>query len=184
MNLPNRLTTLRVILIPFFIVFLMTGLAGEASRWIALGIFAAASFTDFLDGYIARKKGLITNFGKFMDPLADKLLVCSAMVCFVELGRMPAWIVVIIIAREFIISGFRLVAAEQGRVIAAGWWGKFKTAFTMIMEIFMIMNIEKLQLVTDILMYISLALTLISLADYLVRNRDVLKEDKEIKKEK
>ncbi|MCR5250591.1 MAG: CDP-diacylglycerol--glycerol-3-phosphate 3-phosphatidyltransferase [Lachnospiraceae bacterium] len=176
MNLPNKLTTLRVILIPFFLFFLMTDVAGAASKWIALAIFVIASLTDFLDGYIARKYDLVSNFGKFMDPLADKLLVCSAMICFVELERMPAWIVVIIIAREFIISGFRLIAAEQGRVIAAGWWGKFKTAFTMFMEIAMIINIEELSLVTTVLMYVSLALTIISLADYLLRNRDVLKE--------
>ena len=176
MNLPNKLTILRVILIPFFILFLMTDLAGGASKWIALAIFVVASVTDFLDGYIARKYNMISNFGKFMDPLADKLLVCSAMICFVELERMPAWIVVITIAREFIISGFRLVAVEQGRVIAAGWWGKFKTAFTMFMEIAMIINIPELEIVTLILMYVSLALTLISLFDYLIRNRDVLKE--------
>lgn len=176
MNLPNKLTILRVILIPFYIFFLMTDVAGEASRWIALGIFVVASLTDFLDGYIARKYKLITNFGKFMDPLADKLLVCSAMICFVELDRMPSWIVVIIIAREFIISGFRLVAVEQGRVIAAGWWGKFKTAFTMFMVIFMTVNIDALKYVTIALMYISLALTIISLLDYLIKNRDVLKE--------
>ncbi|MBP5607575.1 MAG: CDP-diacylglycerol--glycerol-3-phosphate 3-phosphatidyltransferase [Lachnospiraceae bacterium] len=176
MNLPNKLTILRVLLIPFYIFFLMTDLAGGASKWIALAIFVVASLTDFLDGYIARKYKLITNFGKFMDPLADKLLVCSAMICFVELGRMPSWIVVIIIAREFVISGFRLVAVEQGRVIAAGWWGKFKTAFTMFMVIFMTIDIEALYYVTLALMYVSLALTIISLLDYLIKNRDVLKE--------
>ena len=176
MNLPNKLTVLRILLIPFFLLFLMTDLAGDYSKWIALGFFIIASLTDFFDGFLARKYQLITNFGKFMDPLADKLLVCSAMICFVELGRMPSWIVVVIIAREFIISGFRLVAAEQGRVIAAGWWGKVKTFVTMIMEIVMIINMEELQLVADILMYASLALTIISLIDYLVRNGDVLNE--------
>ena len=176
MNLPNKLTILRVILIPFLLFFLMTDVAGASSKWIALAIFIVASLTDLLDGWIARKYNLITNFGKFCDPLADKLLVCSAMICFVELDRMPAWIVVIIIAREFIISGFRLIAAEQGRVIAAGWWGKFKTAFTMFMVIAMIINMEEIKLLTDILMYLSLALTIISLVDYLVRNRDVLKD--------
>ncbi len=176
MNLPNKLTILRVLLIPFYILFLMTDLAGDASKWIALAIFVVASITDFLDGYIARKYNMISNFGKFMDPLADKLLVCSAMICFVELERMPSWIVVVIIAREFVISGFRLVAVEQGRVIAAGWWGKFKTAFTMFMVIFMTINMDALKYVTIALMYISLALTIISLLDYLIRNRDVLKE--------
>ena len=176
MNLPNKLTTFRVVLIPFFVVFLMTELAGAASKWVALGLFIVASLTDFLDGYIARKNNLVTNFGKFMDPLADKLLVSAAMICFVELHRIPAWIVLIIIAREFFISGFRLVAAEQGVVIAAGWWGKFKTAFTMFMVIFMTINIDALKYVTIALMYISLALTIISLLDYLIRNCDVLKE--------
>ena len=174
MNLPNKLTTFRVVLIPFFVVFVMSDLAGAASKWVALGIFIVASLTDFLDGYIARKQHLVTNFGKFMDPLADKLLVSAAMICFVELHRMPAWIVLIIIAREFFISGFRLVAAEQGIVIAAGWWGKFKTAFQMFMVIFMIIDLEKLQIVTDILMYIALALTLISMVDYVVKNIKVL----------
>lgn len=178
MNLPNKLTTFRVVLIPFFVVFVMSDLAGAASKWVALGIFIVASLTDFLDGYIARKQHLVTNFGKFMDPLADKLLVSAAMICFVELHRMPAWIVLIIIAREFFISGFRLVAAEQGIVIAAGWWGKFKTAFQMFMVIFMIIDLEKLQIVTDILMYIALALTLISMVDYVVKNKAVLKEQK------
>ncbi len=183
MNLPNKLTLLRILLIPFFLLFLLTDLAGGLSKWIALGIFIIASLTDFFDGFLARKYQLITNFGKFMDPLADKLLVCTAMICFVELGRMPSWIVVIIIAREFIISGFRLVAAEQGRVIAAGWWGKAKTFVTMIMEIVMIIELaidmDELELAADILMYAALALTIISLMDYLIRNRDVLKENNE-----
>ena len=108
MNLPNKLTILRVIMIPFFVFFLLSGVGGSASKWIALVIFAAASITDTLDGYIARRDNLITDFGKFMDPLADKLLVCSALICFVELDKLPAWMVIIIIAREFIISGFRL----------------------------------------------------------------------------
>lgn len=107
------------------------------------GYFIIASLTDMLDGKIARKYHLITNFGKFMDPLADKLLVCSAMICLVEMGRIPAWIVIIIISREFIISGFRLVASDKGVVIAANYWGKFKTTFQMIMVCLMIANIEK-----------------------------------------
>lgn len=187
MNLPNKLTTFRVVLIPFFVVFLMTDLAGAVSKWVALGLFIVASLTDFLDGYIARKNNLVTNFGKFMDPLADKLLVSAAMICFVELRRIPAWIVLIIIAREFFISGFRLVAAEQGVVIAAGWWGKFKTAFQMFMVIFMIVEaalkdravtLVPLTVAADVLMYISLALTLISMADYVAKNKAVLKEQK------
>ena len=176
MNLANKLTMLRVFLIPFFIFFLMTGICGEGGKWIALAIFIIASLTDLLDGQIARRKNMITNFGKFMDPLADKLLVCSAMICFVELHRMPGWVAIVIIAREFIISGFRLIAAEQGRVIAAGWWGKFKTAFQMFFVILMIVDIEALAVVTAVLMYTALALTIISMVDYLVRNRDVMKE--------
>ena len=106
MNTPNKLTVARMIMVPFLVVFLLTGWGGEANRYIALVIFAAASITDWFDGYLARKNNLVTNFGKFMDPLADKLLVCSAMICMIELGRLPAWFVIIIIGREFIISGF------------------------------------------------------------------------------
>ena len=124
MNLPNKLTIFRVILIPFFVVLLLFDITAY-DKWIALAIFIVASLTDFLDGYIARKYNLVTNFGKFMDPLADKLLVCSAMICLVELARIPAWVVIVIIAREFIISGFRLVASDNGVVIAASYWGKF-----------------------------------------------------------
>ena len=125
MNLPNKLTVLRVVLIPFFVAFLLLSPGNDAFKWVSLAIFIIASLTDMLDGKIARKYNLITDFGKFMDPLADKLLVCSAMICLIELGRIPSWIVVIIIAREFIISGFRLIAADNGRVIAASYWGKF-----------------------------------------------------------
>ena len=135
MNLPNKLTILRVIMIPFFVFFLLSGVGGSASKWIALVIFAAASITDTLDGYIARRDNLITDFGKFMDPLADKLLVCSALICFVELDKLPAWMVIIIIAREFIISGFRLVASDNGIVIAASYWGKFKTVSQLVGKI-------------------------------------------------
>ena len=175
MNLPNKLTLFRVILIPFFLLFLLTDLAGGYSRWIALGIFAVASLTDLLDGKIARKYHLVTNFGKFMDPLADKLLVSSAMIAFVELGQMPAWVVIIIISREFAISGFRLIASDNHVVIAASWWGKFKTATQMIMVILMIVNIEQLALVTEIVMWVALALTLISMIDYFIKNREVMK---------
>ena len=119
MNLPNKLTVLRVIMIPFFVVFMLTDLGGKYGNYIALAIFAVASLTDLLDGKIARKRGLVTNFGKFMDPLADKLLVCSALICLVEMDRLAAWMVIVIIAREFIISGFRLIASDNGVVIAA-----------------------------------------------------------------
>ncbi|MBQ2250563.1 MAG: CDP-diacylglycerol--glycerol-3-phosphate 3-phosphatidyltransferase, partial [Lachnospiraceae bacterium] len=169
MNLPNKLTVLRVIMIPFFVVMLMLdGGANQMYRYIAAAIFIIASFTDFLDGSIARKYGLVTNFGKFMDPLADKLLVCSALICLIELGQLPAWMVLIIISREFIISGFRLVASDNGVVIAASYWGKWKTVFQMISVILLIVNVEALSMITNIALWIALALTVISLVDYIV----------------
>lgn len=174
MNLPNKLTLFRVILIPFFVVFMLVNVTGNADKWIALIIFIIASLTDLLDGKIARKYNLITDFGKFMDPLADKLLVCSALICLVSLNKIPAWIVIIIIAREFIISGFRLIAADNGRVIAASYWGKFKTTFQMIMVILMIADISQLFILTQIIMYVALILTVVSLVDYLVKNKDVM----------
>ena len=176
MNLPNKLTTFRVVLIPFFIFFLMTELI-PYSKWIALAIFCIASLTDFFDGYLARKWNMVTNFGKFMDPLADKLLFCSAIIAFTAMDRMPAWIVIIIVAREFIISGFRLIAAEKGVVIAASYWGKFKTASQMFMIILFIINIDALFIPGQVLMYIALALTVISLLDYIIKNKDVMKDE-------
>lgn len=175
MNLPNKLTVLRVIMIPFFVVSLLA-FHGEVRllRNLAAAIFIVASLTDMLDGKIARKYNLVTNFGKFMDPLADKLLVCSALICLIELGQLPSWMVIIIVSREFIISGFRLIAAEQGIVIAASYWGKFKTTFQMIMVILMIANIQALNILTQIVMWIALALTIISLIDYIVKNKNVL----------
>lgn len=137
MNLPNKITIFRVIMIPFFLIFLLLPEI-EYNRIIAATIFLIAALSDFADGYIARKYKLITNFGKFMDPLADKLLVCSALICFVELKQIPSWIVIIIISREFIISGFRLIASDKGIVIAAGWWGKLKTNAQMIMSVMLI----------------------------------------------
>ena len=175
MNLPNKLTILRVIMIPFFVFFLLSGVGGSASKWIALVIFAAASITDTLDGYIARRDNLITDFGKFMDPLADKLLVCSALICFVELDKLPAWMVIIIIAREFIISGFRLIAAENGIVIAANYWGKFKTVSQMIMIILLLIDLGGVfDILEQIFIWLSLALTVISLITYIWQNRSVL----------
>ena len=176
MNLPNKLTVLRVIMVPFFVFFMLTGVGGAANKWIALIIFCVASLTDMLDGKIARARNLVTNFGKFMDPLADKLLVCSALICFVELDKLPAWMVIIIIAREFIISGFRLVASDNGIVIAASYWGKFKTTFQMVMICLMIANIEALSVLTTIVMWVALVLTVVSLVDYLMKNKDVLKD--------
>ena len=170
MNLPNRLTILRIFLIPFFVFFMLS----DFSKWIALIIFVVASLTDMLDGKIARKYNLVTDFGKFMDPLADKLLVCSALICLVELKRIPAWIVIAIISREFIISGFRLVAAEKQIVIAANFWGKIKTVCQMFMVILMIANIRELMLITQIMMWLSLILTVVSLMTYMVQNKSVL----------
>lgn len=176
MNLPNKLTILRVIMIPFFIFFMMTDAAGDASKWIALVIFVVASLTDLLDGHIARKYHLVTNFGKFMDPLADKLLVCSALICFVQTEALPAWFVILIISREFIISGFRLVASDNGVVIAASYWGKFKTTFQMVMIVLLIADLEALAPVTTVVSYVALILTIVSLIDYLTKNKDVMKE--------
>ena len=174
MNLPNKLTILRAIMIPFFLVFLY--MSPGWSKWVALVIFIAASLTDMLDGKIARKYNLVTNFGKFMDPLADKLLVCSALIALSDLNRIPAWIVIVIIARDFIISGFRLIAAEKGIVIAAGWWGKIKTTVQMIMVGFLIADVTVFYIFDQVLIYLALALTLISLGDYLYHNREVLKD--------
>lgn len=177
MNLPNKLTMFRVILIPFFVLFMLVPIT-PYDKWIALGIFILASLTDLLDGKIARKYNLITDFGKFMDPLADKLLVCSALICLVSLERIPTWIVIVIIAREFIISGFRLVASDNGVVIAASYWGKFKTTFQMVMICLMIADIETISIFTAIIMWIALVLTVVSLVDYLVKNKGVMKDTK------
>lgn len=178
MNLPNKLTILRTIMIPVFIVFLYIPNWGMAGRIAAATVFILASITDFLDGKIARKYNLVTNFGKFMDPLADKLLVCSALIALVDLNRIDAWIVIIIIAREFIISGFRLVASDNGVVIAASYWGKFKTTFQMIMIILLILNLDYpySNVVNLVFIYIALALTVISLIDYLAKNYKVFIE--------
>ncbi len=164
-----------MILVPFLVVFLLTGWGGEANRWICLAIFVAASVTDWFDGHLARKYNLITNFGKFMDPLADKLLVCSAMICMIEVDKLPAWVVIIIIGREFIISGFRLIAAENGIVIAANYWGKFKTVSQMIMIILLMLDFDGVFVVlTQIFIWLSVALTIISLLTYIMQNRKVL----------
>ena len=192
MNLPNKLTIFRIILIVPFVILLL----GSANGWgwfnaifggimeyidyIAVAIFIIASFTDMLDGKIARKYNLVTNFGKFMDPLADKLLVCSALICLVEMGRLPAWIVIVIIAREFIISGFRLVASDNGIVIAASYWGKFKTVSQMIMVVLLLLNIGHpfFVILSTVFVWIAVILTVVSLVDYVVKNIGVLKEQK------
>ena len=196
MNLPNKLTLSRVIMVPFFVAFLLLVPQYTYFKWIALGIFIVASLTDLLDGYLARKLHLVTNFGKFMDPLADKLLVCSALIGLSSLDVIPAWITIIIIAREFIISGFRLIAAEKGTVIAARMWGKWKTTFQMIMscvqmivmdyylalqndavvEIGLSSFYSVMVIIGNVTMYIALILTIVSLVDYLVKNKNVLKD--------
>ena len=177
MNLPNKLTVLRIIMVPFFVFFMLTDVGGAANKWIAFALFCIASLTDLLDGKIARKYHLVTNFGKFMDPLADKLLVCSAMICLVEMDKLAAWIVIVIIAREFIISGFRLVASDNGIVIAASYWGKFKTVFQMAMIIVLIMDLGGIfDVIANVLVWVALALTIISLLDYVLKNKQVLTE--------
>ena len=165
-------------MIPVFLFFLLTDCAGDYSKWIAVVVFILASLTDFLDGHIARKYNLVTNFGKFMDPLADKLLVCSAMIALVGMHRLSSIVAIIIIAREFIISGFRLIASDNGIVIAASYWGKFKTTFQMIGVVLLIFNIPALSTLTTIIVWIALALTVISLVDYIVKNAGVLTEGK------
>lgn len=175
MNLPNKLTVLRVIMIPFFVVFMLFHITGAPDKWIALVIFCVASLTDMLDGKIARKYNLVTNFGKFMDPLADKLLVCTAMICLVSLNKLNVIVVIIIIAREFIISGFRLVASDSGIVIAASYWGKFKTVSQMAMTIVLIADLGGVfDIIGTALVWISLVLTIVSLIDYVAKNKQVL----------
>ena len=177
MNLPNKLTVLRVLLIPFFVLFTLVDLVPGYSKYIAVLIFIAASLTDLLDGKIASKYNLVTNFGKFMEPLADKLLVCAALICLVSEKLLPAWMVIIIISREFIISGFRLVASDNGLVIAASYWGKFKTTFQMLMIIVLLLDFGGIfDLIGQILIWAALILTVVSLADYLIKNKHVILE--------
>lgn len=181
MNLPNKLTVFRVILIPFFVFFMLYPIGGVACdgvfKWIALLIFVVASLTDLADGKIARKYNLVTNFGKFMDPLADKLLVCSALICLTGIDRLPAWITILIVAREFVISGLRLIASDNGVVIAASMWGKYKTTFQMIMVIMMIVDFKFwiMPILGQIVMWIAVILTIVSLVDYLIKNIEVFK---------
>ena len=177
MNLPNKLTVLRVLLIPFFVWFALVDLVPGYSKYIAVLIFVVASLTDLLDGKITRKYHLVTNFGKFMDPLADKLLVCAALICLSASGMVPAWMVIIIISREFIISGFRLVASDNGVVIAASYWGKFKTTFQMLMIIVLLLDLGGVfDVIGQVLTWIALILTVVSLVDYLINNRHVILE--------
>ena len=179
MNLPNKLTMLRVCMIPFFILFLLNTSISNGN-YIACAIFVVASMTDWFDGYLARKHNLVTNFGKFMDPLADKLIVSSALICFTAMDsiKLPAWIVIVIISREFIISGFRLIASDNGVVIAASYWGKFKTVSQMIMSILLILHFDNkgFHVAEQIFIYISVILTIVSLVDYIAKNKNVLSE--------
>lgn len=177
MNLPNKITIFRVCMIPIFLVFMLVSTI-PGGRYIAAAIFIIAALSDLVDGYIARKHNLVTNFGKFMDPLADKLLVSSALICLVELKLLPAWIVIVIIAREFIISGFRLIASDNGVVIAASWWGKIKTVVQMVMSIMLIINLDNIfiNVLEQIAVYLAAVLTIISLIDYMIKNKKVLTE--------
>lgn len=173
MNLPNKLTLFRILLIPVFLLVLFL-IPAPAGRYLATAVFAIASFTDFLDGKIARSWNLVTNFGKFMDPLADKLLVCSALVSFVGLGDLPAWVVILILSREFAITGFRTLAMEANVVIAASKWGKLKTVTQMIMIILLLLHIPGWEMVETVFVVLAVIFTVVSGVDYIVKNISVL----------
>ena len=170
MNLPNKLTVLRILLIPVFMVVLYWGFSGSA--YVALAIFIIASLTDMLDGKIARKYHLVTDFGKFADPLADKMLVTAAMLWFVETGKMAAWMLLIVLVREFAVSGLRMIASDKGRVIAAGWSGKVKTAATMVCIVVMFLPIPPV--LNTVCVWIITLTTLYSGVEYFVKNKDVI----------
>lgn len=172
MNTPNKLTLMRTIMVPIFVLCMY--LDFNNSRIIATAIFTIASFTDFLDGHIARRDNLVTNFGKFADPLADKILVCSAMIMLVSTGEMPAWAVIIIIAREFTITGFRIIAASENITIAASPLGKFKTVTQLISNILLLSGISSLRNFGMVIFYLAVIFTIISGADYLIKNKKVL----------
>ena len=176
LNLPNKITLLRIFIIPLFLVFLLTDIGGENGRYISFVIFIIASVTDALDGYLARKYNIVTTIGKFMDPLADKVLVCSALIALIQTGDIPAMAVIIIIAREFIITGFRLVASDKGVVIAASRWGKLKTVSQMVMVMYLILGLSggMFDVIGAALIVISLVFTVVSAIDYIYKNFDVL----------
>ena len=180
MNLPNKLTILRICLIPFFV--LCVKMPSTGMQIAAVAIYVIACATDALDGHLARSRGLVTNFGKFMDPIADKLLVMSAMIVLTAQGRMPDWVCILMLAREFLVSGFRLVAVENGVVIAAGPLGKLKTVFQMVSTVALMLFVPvegpggALSTVAVVLMYVALALTVVSGADYIWRNRDCISD--------
>lgn len=179
MNIANKLTLLRVLLVPVFLYFLLESSDNITYGYIALAIFCIASFTDFLDGYLARKLNLITNFGKFMDPIADKVLVNSAIIALLSLNEIGVVVTIIIIGRELIISGFRLVASDRNIVISAGQWGKWKTFVQMIMVIYLLTGVQHMNsnfmLIANILIYASAILSVVSLIDYIYKNVEVLK---------
>lgn len=175
MNIANKITLVRIFLVPVFVLFMLTDFT-EYNGIIAFIVFVIATITDKIDGTIARKYNLVTDFGKFLDPIADKLLVCSALICLTADGTIPAWITIVIIGREFIISAFRLVCADTGKTVAASWWGKSKTIAQMVTIIVLLLNIAQLKILEDILIYVSLVLTVVSLVDYFVKNLNVLKE--------
>ena len=175
MNLPNQLTLLRIVLVPVCMALILTG-----HFYIALGVFIVASVTDFLDGYIARKNNLVTSFGKIMDPLADKILVFGALLCFLQLGFINSWCVAIILAREFFVTGMRVVAVDKGKVIAASWWGKVKTNVQMFSVMFgfiaFSLNNPALVLAGQIGIYIATAFTAASWVAYIFENIEVFKD--------
>lgn len=174
MNLPNKLTLMRIALVPVYLV--LQAIQVHWVHWAALAVFLVAAMTDLVDGRIARSRGLVTNFGKFMDPIADKLLVILAMVLMSAQGLIPVWITILCVAREFIVSGLRLVAVERGVVIAAGPWGKAKTVLQMIAVMMLTVNLPALHVLTQITLYLALVLTVASCMDYLWNGRVVLEE--------
>ena len=175
MNLANKLTMLRILMIPVFIAVLVYSKDRDiVYRYIALGIFVMASATDALDGYVARKYNMITDFGKLMDPLADKILVSSALIILIELGNISSWIVSIVIAREFIISGIRLIATEKNIIIAASPLGKLKTVSQMLSVILMLLSVKAISLITDLSIWLMCILSVVSLLDYIIKNKKVL----------
>lgn len=175
MNLPNKLTFLRILMVPIFVILMYCDF--DNARLYATIVFAIASFTDFLDGYLARKQGLVTNFGKFADPLADKILVCAALICLTEMGDIPAWGVIIIIAREFAVTGLRVIAASENITIAASKLGKFKTVSQLISMIILLSDNSKFYSIGLILFYVAVIFTIVSGIDYFVKNKKVLDLD-------
>ncbi|MFW6298539.1 MAG: CDP-diacylglycerol--glycerol-3-phosphate 3-phosphatidyltransferase [Bacillota bacterium] len=178
MNVPNKLTVLRVLLIPLMVViYYLDPDPNDLNlySWIIAGLFVFASLTDYFDGYLARKHSLVTTFGKFLDPLADKLLVMFALLVLLDIRMIPMWVVLVILSREFIVTGIRLVSADEGKVIAASQLGKYKTASTMVALILLLIHVEFAGLV---MLYIGVALTVISGMEYLIKNRSILTASK------